>query len=167
MPWHLAGLPLRVLTHVERRGSVEPSPNREHIVHLPLKSFICGKTTRGRCLPESSSRTLSTSFKEGALFFPRVWQSLSLEAPGGGGAPTFSSRVEHSCGGRLENGDDSKPEYLRFPQQTSLNNETMFQVRYLMEARIKQGRSSDSKRQSQSCGSFRRRSRDGSLTTGA
>lgn len=92
-------------------------------LHLPLKSFICGKTTRGRCSPESSSATLSTSFKEGALFLSGVRQGLSLEAPGAGGAPTFPSRVEHSCGGAAREPRPFETVIFVIAQQTSLDNE--------------------------------------------
>lgn len=47
MVWYLSDLPLRVFTHVEKRGSAEPFPNREHIVHLPLKSFHLQQDHKG------------------------------------------------------------------------------------------------------------------------
>lgn len=57
------------------------------------------------------------------MFLPEVRQGLSLEAPGAGGAPTFSSRVEHSCGGAAREPRPFETGIFVIAQQTSLNNE--------------------------------------------
>jgi hypothetical protein len=82
--------------------------------------------------------TLSTSFKEGALFFPRsLVGSCPWRLQGGGGAPTFFSRVEHSRGGGGRGARAAgeprqfKTRIFAITQQTSQNNETMISSQVL------------------------------------